>query len=131
MRDCTCTSTRWCDQCRSLAERAGLILAGAQPPTVAQPLSEAVLQAAVIAVAKTAGYLVYFTKDSRRSPSGFPDLVCAKAGAPLILAELKTDVGACTKAQEAWLTALAASTGVVSAVWRPHMWQEIVERLRG
>jgi hypothetical protein len=126
MRGCTCRGPLLCLRCASLAQRAGVLA-----PPVVPVVSEAAFQAAVIKLAKDCGYLVYFTKDSRRSPSGYPDLCCAKAGAPLILAELKTDVGACTKAQEAWLAALAGSTGVVAATWRPSQWSEIVTMLRG
>src|SRR5690606_30920215 len=42
---------------------------------VAAGMKEAVLQAQVIKVAKGLGFLAYFTHDSRRSPSGWPDLV--------------------------------------------------------
>jgi hypothetical protein len=139
MRGCTCHGLTLCAWCQALAARAvgsGVAgsrgLDGGDTPAIARPhLSEAAWQAAVIELAKTCGYLVYFTKDSRRSPSGYPDICCAKAGAPLILAELKTDTGQLTRAQEAWLAALAGSTGVVSAVWKPSMWTEIVEQLRG
>jgi hypothetical protein len=45
--------------------------------------------------------------------------------------ELKTDVGQLTQAQEAWLAALAGSTGVVAATWRPSMGEDICRTLRG
>lgn len=95
------------------------------------PISEEVFQAAVIRLAKQYGWLVYFTKDSRRSPSGYPDLTLAKVGQPLYTVELKTDTGIVSKAQAAWLEALGGCTGVVPEVWRPARLQEIVERLRG
>jgi VRR-NUC domain len=137
MRGCRCRGLTLCAQCTTLAQRAGVL-----PPLLdsSRQLSEAVFQAAVIELAKASGWMVYFTKDSRRSPSGFPDLVLApdpsQAGAhpqerPLYAVELKTDTGQLSQAQEAWLTALQGSTGVVSAVWRPSQWTEIVEQLRG
>jgi hypothetical protein len=94
-------------------------------------VSERAFLTAVLRVAKEAGFLCYHTFDSRRSPSGFMDLVLARAGRPLYAVELKTDTGQLTKAQEAWLAALAGSTGVVAATWRPSMWEEICRTLRG
>ena len=94
------------------------------------PMAEAVFQAAVIRLAKQAGYLVHFTKDSRRSPEGYPDLTLAKAGQPLYVCELKREDGQVTPAQQAWLTALAGCTGVVSEVWRPSALEEICRKLR-
>jgi hypothetical protein len=115
-----------CDFCTALAQRAGVL----DPPAV-QAVSEAVLQRAVLRVAKEAGFLCYHTFDSRRSPSGFMDLALAKAGSPLYLVELKTDTGQLTKAQMTWAKAIAGSAGVQVGVWRPSMWEEIVACLRG
>ena len=88
-------------------------------PTPAPPLSETAFQTAIVRVAKQHGWLWYHTHDSRRSPSGFVDGVLAKAGYPLYLVELKTDRGQMTPAQEAWMAAIAGSTGVMPGVWRP------------
>jgi hypothetical protein len=126
MRRCRCSGLTLCAQCTALAERAGVLTPPA-PPAV----SEKAFMAAVVRLAREAGFLCYHTFDSRRSPSGFMDLVLARAGSPLYAVEVKTDVGTCTKAQEAWLAALAGSTGVETGVWRPSMWSEIVEQLRG
>lgn len=109
-------------------EYAALVRRAQPGPPV---LAEAVFQAAVVQLAKDCGWLVYFTKDSRKSPSGYPDLTCAKAGQPLVIAELKTDTGQVTPAQAAWLEALAGCTGVVAEVWRPRDMEEIMQRLRG
>jgi VRR-NUC domain len=94
-------------------------------------VSEKAFQAAVVRVAKEAGYLCWHAYSAKKSAAGYPDLTLAKAGVPLILAELKTDTGELTRAQEAWLAALAGSTGVVAATWRPSMWEEICRELRG
>jgi hypothetical protein len=94
------------------------------------PISEAAFMQAVVKLARQQQYLVYHTYTSKRSPEGFPDLICARAGSPLLAIETKTDTGQPTAAQEAWLTALGSCTGVVAEVWRPSMLQEIVERLR-
>lgn len=97
------------------------------------PLSEAAFMQAIVRLARAHGYLAYHTYSSKRSPEGFPDLVLAHPGAgrPLIMSELKTNTGQLTKAQEAWLEALAGSTGVVSCVWRPTDLEAIVKLLRG
>lgn len=95
----------------------------------------------VIDLARLKGYRVYHTFDSRRSASGFPDLVMVrtKPMPHLIFAELKTDAGDLTPEQEAWLDALAkipvalehaGVLGVIDVrVWRPHHWQQIQEAL--
>lgn len=69
----------------------------------------------------------YHTHDSRRSPSGFPDLVIV--GARTIFVELKSDTGRVTKAQGEWLRDLAAS-GQETYVWRPKDWIEALATLR-
>jgi len=107
----------------------------ADAPALARPhVSEKAFMAAVVRLARQEGYtFAYHTYRSTKSVSGFPDLVLCHRdpGHVCYAVECKTDTGQCTKAQEAWLAALAGSTGVVSAVWRPAMWSEIVERLRG
>jgi len=108
-------------------------------PAIARPhLSERAFMQAVLRLAKDAGWtFAYHTHNSRRSPVGFPDLILAhrnalhERGWPIWAVELKTDTGEVTPAQQAWLDALAGSRNVVSAVWRPSMWEEIVEQLRG
>lgn len=97
----------------------------------APPVSEKVFMDAVVRLAKEAGYLVYHTHTSKRSPEGFPDLICARAGSPLLAIETKTDTGQVTLAQEAWLTALGACTGVVADIWLPKDLEEICRQLRG
>jgi hypothetical protein len=106
--------------------------AGVIPPLLdsSKQLSEAAFMAAVVRLAKQHGWMVYHTWSSKKSPEGFPDLVCARAGSPLLAIETKTDTGQVTKAQQAWLEALGQCTGVVSEVWRPAMLREVVERLR-
>ena len=61
--------------------------------------------------------LWYHTRDSRRSPSGFPDLVCVGPGF-VIYRELKTARGRVSAAQRRWLDALR-DTGASAGVWRP------------
>jgi hypothetical protein len=86
---------------------------------------------AVVRLAREQKYLVYHTWSSKRSPEGFPDLICARAGSPLLAIETKTDTGQVTPAQAAWLEALAGCTGVVAEVWKPSALDAILARLRG
>ena len=98
------------------------------------PVSEKVWQMAVVRLLRQHGYAhIYHTFDSRRSPSGFPDLIAVHEtpGRTLLALELKTDDGIVRLAQQAWLTALAGCSGVVAETWRPAMLQEIAQRLRG
>ena len=98
------------------------------------PVSEKAWQDGVMRLLAAHGYsLRYHTWDSRRSPSGFPDIVAVhhEPGHPLLAIECKTDTGQVTAAQAAWLTALAGCTGVVSAVWRPSALEAICATLRG
>lgn len=95
------------------------------------PVSEGAWQAAVMRVLKGAGYMTYHTHDSRRSPSGWPDVAAIKpTGGILYLCELKTETGIVSQAQAAWLEALAGTRGVVAEVWKPSMVEDIAARLR-
>jgi hypothetical protein len=66
----------------------------------------------------------YHTHDSRRSPSGFPDLVIVfpRTGA-LLIAELKSATGKVSAAQQKWIEALDGSPAGVH-VWRPEHWPQ-------
>ena len=66
--------------------------------------------------------------DSRRSEPGWPDLVLCRAP-ELIFAELKTDQGRVTAAQQDWLDRLAAC-GQEVHVWRPRDFHAVQKRLR-
>lgn len=126
MKGCRCRGSVLCDQCSALAEMAGLVT-----PT-APALTEAAWQSAVVRMLKDQGYMVFHVYDSRRSPHGWPDVAAIKpTGGPLYLCELKTDAGQCTRAQEAWLAALAGCTGVVSGVWRPSMLAHVSALFKG
>lgn len=118
-------SLRWSEE-----EYAAFVRRGQRQPA---PMSEAVWQRTVIRLAQQHGWsFIYHTFDSRRSPSGFMDLVCVHRdpGHPLLCVELKTDTGQVTLAQQAWLEALGQCSGVVAEVWKPSMLQEVVEKLR-
>lgn len=99
-------------------------------PKLAPPkLTEAQFQAQVIQLARLFGWREYHTHDSRRSQPGLPDLLLAKRGRPVIFAELKTDSGQTTPAQDEWLE-LLRSTGARVFLWRPGMWDEITRELQ-
>lgn len=68
----------------------------------------------------TAGWLVYHTYDSRRSNSGFPDIVAVR-GDRLIYRELKSQKGRLEPNQIKWRDALLAA-GQDWRLWRPFDW---------
>jgi hypothetical protein len=98
-----------------------------EPPPL---LSEAAFQSAVRRVAKGYGWSVMHVHDSRRSPSGFPDLLCVRDHVCLAW-ELKSAEGIVTLQQAHWLRLLSAVTQVEAGVYRPEEMAQMVERLRG
>lgn len=96
-----------------------------QPPAV----SEAQLQDQVVHVAKLFGWRVFHPWLSIRSAEGFPDLVMVRLSR-IIFAELKSDKGRLTPAQQAWRDDLERTGKVEVYVWRPGDWSEILEVLR-
>ncbi len=95
-------------------------------------LTEAEFQQMITERAKLLGWLIYHTYDSRRSASGFPDLVLVRSGRVLFV-EVKSEKGRLSKAQAEWLRALYGSTLETSInevyVWRPSDMAEIEETL--
>lgn len=84
--------------------------------------SEKEFQAQVVETAKTLGWLVYHTHDSRRSEPGFPDLVMVHERKGIVLyRELKTQTGTTSSDQKKWLGVLSA-VGSDAGVWRPEDW---------
>jgi hypothetical protein len=100
------------------------------PGRVRPHVSERVFQQAVLRVAKEAGWAGYFTKDSRRSPSGFPDLILVRDNVQLCW-ELKSADGIVTLQQAHWLRLLGQVTRVEADIWRPDEMAMMIERLRG
>jgi hypothetical protein len=110
--------------------------------TARQTLDAAVTErqflADVIDYARMRKWLVYHTHRSDRSPAGFPDL-CMVRNLPndgrIVFAELKTEKGKTTPAQDHWLEVLSlvAETSWSSVqvyLWRPSNWDAIVEVLK-
>mgnify|MGYP001585176942 CR=1 FL=1 len=95
-------------------------------------MGEAGLQAAVIDLAHLLGWRIFHARPAQNSRgdwrtavsadgAGFPDLVMARKGV-VIFAELKSEKGRLSPAQEAWLAALAWNGNCRSFVWRPADW---------
>lgn len=93
-------------------------------------ITEAEWQSTVRAGFTAAGWLVYHTFDSRKSAAGFPDLTLLSPAGRLVFAELKTDTGKVTAAQQLWLDRLTAG-GHAAYLWRPNDWDKIQEVING
>src|SRR5262245_10901023 len=65
-------------------------------------ISEKAFQSAIVREATRAGWLVFHPYSAKRSTPGFFDVSLAKAGHPLVLAELKTASGIVLLAQQRW-----------------------------
>lgn len=89
--------------------------------------SESSFQQLVEDLARVCGWLVYHTRDSRRSEAGYPDLTLVRGDVAWFI-ELKTRKGRLSPAQRVWGEALAAA-GLRYACWRPGDWDEIVATL--
>jgi len=97
--------------------------------TAARSISERDLQGQIIELARLMKWKVYFTWRSLHSPAGFPDLVLVRPPR-LIFAELKSEKGKLTAAQDDWLGHLERVAGAEVYLWRPSCWEEIAEILR-
>jgi hypothetical protein len=90
--------------------------------------TEKEFMARVVKLAKERGFKVYHTLNSRGCTAGFPDVVLARRGSPLLIIELKTETGKLPPAQAEWIAVLL-SAGVDARVWRPSSWPEIERTL--
>lgn len=87
-------------------------------------------QDAVIEAARYHGWEHFHVYNARRSPAGFPDLVLAKPGYPILLIELKTETGKLSAEQREWGRILSQAEGCYYAVWRPRDWP-LIEMMLG
>lgn len=89
-------------------------------------MTEKQLSQNIVDAARTLGWLVYRTFDSRRSVPGYPDLTMIHPDTGrLIFAELKTAKGRLRPAQIEWLGALrevARDRGLEVYCFRPMDW---------
>lgn len=97
-------------------------------------ISEKEFQQMIVDLAAYLGYMHYHTHDSRRSVSGFPDLVLIRAAredrsARLLVVELKVGENTPTAAQHLWLAAFGGC-GIETYVWYPRDWDELVAILK-
>ena len=90
-------------------------------------MKEKHFQSLVVFYARSRGWRVYHTYDSRRSEPGFPDLVLVRN--EVLYRELKAEKGRLTDAQKAWGESLTEA-GANYAVWRPSMIQQIYKELK-
>ena len=87
--------------------------------SVAEAMTEDAFLAQVRRLATDMGWMTYHTHDSRRSESGFPDLVLiSPAQGRILFRELKKMKGRVSPDQKRFLEALNA-VGQDAAVWRP------------
>lgn len=94
-------------------------------------MPERIWQRQVRDLAGLLGWACYHTWLSIHSDAGFPDLVLAKPGQPLIFAELKRQSGRLTQVQRDWITILEAVPGVRVFVWKPSDWETVQAVLDG
>jgi hypothetical protein len=89
-------------------------------------MSERELMANIIELAGYLGFYCFHPWSSLHSAAGWPDLtLCRPASGErpgrLVVAELKSEYGKLSRAQERWLYALT-SVGVECRLWRPSDW---------
>ncbi len=92
-------------------------------------ITEKRFQSQIIRLAEMRRWRVYHPWSSMHSVKGYPDLTMVR-GKSLIVAELKTEKGQVTDAQQGWLDAFHAMTYCQVFVWRPSDWPEIERILR-
>ena len=72
----------------------------------------------------------YYQTPVQADGAGWPDLVLAhRDKGRTIYAELKSETGKVSEAQQEWLEVLAANPGNDVFTWRPSDWEEIQEAL--
>lgn len=86
--------------------------------------TEAEFQQQVVQLARLCGWAVFHPWLSVKSSPGWPDLALCRTGR-LIFAELKSEKGQVTVAQQLWLDLLGSVDGIEVYVWRPSDFEEI------
>ena len=89
-------------------------------------MTEKAFQSDVMQVAKMLGWLCYHTFDSRRSASGFPDLVLVRER--VLFRELKVGKNKLSQSQELWRDSIMDAGGDW-AEWRETDMDDIVADL--
>jgi hypothetical protein len=88
------------------------------PKLAAPAITEKDWMGQVLELASILGWECYHPWLSIHSPRGWPDLALCRPPR-LILAELKSEKGKTTPAQDRWLDLLRACPGVETYLWRP------------
>ena len=96
--------------------------------TAVPAMTEKEWQKQVVALAAAFGFRSYHPWLSIRSERGWPDLALFKPDR-FLLAELKTDKGKLTPAQDVMIADLRAA-GVEVHVWRPRDWDDVMRILQ-
>jgi hypothetical protein len=107
-------------------------LAPPRPPAHASSapgLTEKAWLAQVRTLAQTHGWMTYHPMRSQGAEPGWVDLVFLR-GPTLVCAELKTDRGRLTPAQQRWLDGLGKVEKVQVHLWRPGDLDQVMEVLR-
>lgn len=91
-------------------------------------VTEADLQATIVEIAVRFGWSTHHQFDSRRSNTGWPDLVLLRPPRALFV-ELKTEIGKVSAGQAHVLERLQAC-GFEVAIWRPSMLDDVIATLR-
>jgi len=118
---------------RLICNLCGTIVGGKK---VKQPLriAEKDFKRQIVELACIFHWKVYQVWLSIHSPAGFPDLTLCRENkdgtASLIMAELKSERGRPSKAQEEWLTILGKVPNIKVFVWYPHDFEAIANILR-
>jgi hypothetical protein len=85
-------------------------------------VSEKAWQGQVVELARMLGWRHFHAFDSRRSPSGYPDLTLVRDR--VVWVELKSESGKPSAAQRSWLDALEAA-GAEVYLWKPSDLEEV------
>lgn len=102
------------------------------PHGLPEHIGEADFQETCEAVARSYGWTVFHSNDSRRSDAGLPDLVMFSRPLEdghrvLALIELKTNKGKPTAVQEQWLLGLRETDHLVTGWMQPRHWLQFVQ----
>lgn len=77
----------------------------------------------IVPLARTLGWLTYWTWNSKHSPSGFPDMALLHpAWERMVFAELKMVGKHPTPAQQEWLDGIGALQGITGGLVRRFVW---------
>ena len=96
---------------------------------MAKGISEKQFESQVKDLARTFNWFYYHTWRSIHSPAGFPDVVMIR-DKRIVVAELKSEKGKVSPEQEEWLAVFRATGLTEVYLWRPSMFDEILEVLK-